>query len=95
MLAKIYYQSNKEHYKQIAKDYYKNNKDLILERLKNKDNNLSKEDKGDIDIYAKNWYNNLPEDKKNIKIKYGRNRYHGMSNEQMQKHKEYQKKYQK
>ena len=43
----------------------------------------------------KNWYNNLPEDKKNVKREYAKNKYHNMTDEEMQKHKEYQESYQK
>ena len=34
MPHKIYYQSNKEHYLQLSRDYYKNNQDRILEYSK-------------------------------------------------------------
>ena len=63
----MYYESNKEHHKQLSRDYYYYNKEHVLEYLKNKYSNLSKEEKDERAIYPKNWYNNLPEDKKKYK----------------------------
>ena len=59
-----HYQSTKEHYIQVACDYYNINKDRILKRLKNKYKTLTAEDRVKKNEYAKNWYNNLPKDKK-------------------------------
>ena len=67
MPAKIYYYSDREHHKKVARDYYQNNKESILEHKKNIYNNLSKEEKKERATYAKDWYNNLSEDIKNIK----------------------------
>ena len=64
----------------------------MLERLKNKYNNLSKEEKDKKAIYVKNWYNNLAEDKENIKREYSKNRYQCMSSDEKLKLKEYQRK---
>ena len=64
MPAKNFCESNKEHHKQLSRDYCCYNKEHVLEYLKNKYNNLSKEEKDERAIYPKNWYNNLPEDKK-------------------------------
>ena len=54
MPAKIYYESNKEHHKQLSRDYYYNNKEHVLEYQRNRYNNLSKEEKDERAIYAKN-----------------------------------------
>ena len=34
MPAKIYYYSDREHHKKVARDYYQNNKESILEHKK-------------------------------------------------------------
>ena len=60
-----------------AKDYSKNNKELLRER--------EREQKINIENYLKK--------KKNINREYGRNRYHNMSEEKQQRLKEYQKNY--
>ena len=64
MLAKFYYESNKEHHKKVSRDYYHDNKEHVLEYQRNRYRNSSKKEKGEKAIYAKNWYNNRPEDKK-------------------------------
>ena len=64
MLAKIYYESNKEHHKKVSRDYYNDNKEHVLEYQKNRYSNSSEKENGEKARYAKNWYNNLPEDKK-------------------------------
>ena len=65
MPAKTYYESRKEHHRKIGRDYYyHNNKEHVLEYQKNRYDDLSKKEKDERTIYAKNWYNNLPEDKK-------------------------------
>ena len=45
MPSKNHYQGNRKRYLQLENDYYKNNKDHVLKHLKNKYNNLSKEEK--------------------------------------------------
>ena len=95
MLPKIYYESDKEYYKQLSYDYYHNNRERLLKYHKEKYNSLSKEEKGKKHLYAKNRYNNLPEDKKNIIKAQAKNRYHTMPDDKILKHKEYQKGYQK
>ena len=67
----------------------------ISEHQRKKYNSLNREEKDKRAIYAKNWYNSLPEDIKNIKRAYVRNKYHNMCNDEMLKHKEYQREYQK
>ena len=57
MPAKIYYDSDREYHKKKASDYYQNNKECILEHRKNMHNNLSKEEKNERAVYAKNWCN--------------------------------------
>ena len=44
MPAKIYHDSDREHHKNVACDYYQNNKESILEHKKNIYSNLSKEE---------------------------------------------------
>ena len=97
MYNKIYYESDKERYKQRSHDYYYNNKEHILRCNKNKYDDLSKEEKDANALYGINWYNNLTEDKKNIKREYAKNRYHSLPNDKMlqlkERKKEYQRKY--
>ena len=46
MLSNIYYESDKEYYKQLSSDYYHNNRERLLKYHKEKYNNsLSKEEK--------------------------------------------------
>ena len=93
MSSNIYYERDREHYQQLSRDDYYNNRERLLKYQREKYNSLSKKEKDERAIYAKNWYNSLPEDVKNIKRAYSRNKYH-MSNDEMLKHKEYQKEYQ-
>ena len=44
MPAKIYYDSDREHHKKVARDYYQNYKESKLEHKKNIYNNLSNEE---------------------------------------------------
>ena len=67
MPASIYYESNKEHHKKVSRDYYHDNKEHVFEYRENRYSNLSKQEKDEKPVYAKNWYNNLPEDKKKYK----------------------------
>ena len=55
MPAKIYYESDKEYHKQVLRDYYHNNKEHVLRYMKNKYDNLSKEQKDARALYVKNW----------------------------------------
>ena len=93
MLSNIYYESDKEYYQKLSRDYYHNNRKRLLKYPKEKYNSLSKEEKDKKFLYAKNRYNNLPEDKKNIIKVQVKNRYYSVSDDKMLKHKEYQKKY--
>ena len=93
MLSNIYYESDKEYYQKLSRDYYHNNRKCLLKYHKEKYNSLSKEEKDKKLLYAKNRYNNLPEDKKNIIKVQVKNRYYAMSGDKMLKHKEYQKEY--
>ena len=95
MLSNIYYESEKEYYKQLSSDYYHDNTERLLKYDKGKYNSSSKEEKDEKNSYAKNRYNNLPKDKKDIIKAQAKNRYYTTSNNKMIKHKEYQKKYQK
>ena len=66
MLYNVQYESDKEYYQQLSRDYYHNNTERLLKYDKEKYNRLSKEEKDKKNLYAKNRCNNLPEDKKNI-----------------------------
>ena len=67
MPAKIYYESDKEYHKQVSRYYYHNNNEHVLRYMKNKYDNLSKEQNDARALYVKNWYNNLTEDNKKHK----------------------------
>ena len=95
MPSNIYYQRDREYYQELSCDYYCSNRERLLKYQREKYNSLSKKEKDERSIYAKSWYNSLPENVKNIKRAYSRNKYHSMSNDEMLKHKEYQKEYQK
>ena len=76
----------------VEKTYYQENRDVILNGVKNyyKDYNER------LKNQARDKYRNLSEEEKdNIKRKYGRSRYHNMSEEEKQRIKEYQKNYRK
>ena len=97
MPAKIYYDSDREYHKKVARDYYQNNKESILEHKKNIYNNLSKEEKKEKAVYVKNWYNwyffylKIKKNKKST----SKNRYHNLPEDKMLELKAYQKDYQK
>ena len=55
--------------------YYQKNKEVILNRTKDYNEN----NKERLRDQAKNKYRNLSEEDKNIKREYGKNRYHNMS----------------
>ena len=95
MPAKIDYESDKEYHQQVSHDYYHNDKEHVLRYMKNKYDNLSKEQKDTWAFYVKNWDNNLTDDKKNIKREYARNRYRSLPDDRMLKLNKYQKEYQK
>ena len=92
MPSKIFYQRHREFLLKKQRDFQENNKEVIKEQARIK-YSLSLEEK----IKEMNMLkiDNLPDDKKNIKREYGKNRYHNMTDEEMQKHKDYQKNYQK
>ena len=69
--------------------YYQKNREIILNRAKNYNENHKERLQGQ----ARDKYRNLSEEDKNKKREYGKNRYHSTSNEKKQKVKEYQKKY--
>ena len=67
------------------KTYYQRNRDVILNRAKDyNENDLKK-----LSDNARDKCINLSEKKKKEKIEYGRNRYHNMSEEKKQRLKEY------
>ena len=45
MLSNIYYESDKEYYQNLSRDYYHNNRKRLLKYHKEKYNSLSKEEK--------------------------------------------------
>ena len=45
MLSNIYYESDKEYYQKLSRDYYHNNRKRLLKYHKEKYNSLSKEEK--------------------------------------------------
>ena len=45
MLSNIYYESDKEYYQELSRDYYHNNRKRLLKYHKEKYNSLSKEEK--------------------------------------------------
>ena len=69
--------------------YYQRNRDLILSRAKDYDEN----DKERLRNQVRGKYRNLPKEEKNKKREYGKNRYQNMSEEKKQILKEYQKTY--
>ena len=56
-----YYQRNRDIILNIAKECYKNNKELLRERAKNKYRSLSKDEK---DKYQKDKYHNMSDEEK-------------------------------
>ena len=54
MASNIYYESDKEYYQQLSCDYYYNNRESSLDYQREKYNSLSKEEKDERAIYAKN-----------------------------------------
>ena len=69
--------------------YYQRNRDVILNRVKDYQEN----DKKRLKNQARDKYKNLSQEDKNKKREYGRNRYHNISEEKKQRLKEYQKNY--
>ena len=58
-----YYQKNWNVILNEAKDYYKNNKERLREKARNKFTSLSKEEKNKKREYGKNRYHNMSEEK--------------------------------
>ena len=73
----------------VDSTYYQTNKDVILNRAKDYDENV----KEILREQARDKYINLSEEEKNKKREYGKNRYCNMSEEKKQRLKEYQKNY--
>ena len=69
--------------------FYQENRDVILNRVKNYYEN----DKKMLRQQARYNYRNLSEEDKNKRREYRRSRYHNMSEEKKQKLKDYQKNY--
>ena len=75
------------HIRMTDATYYERNKDLILNRAKEFDEN----NKDVLREKARNKYRKLSDEGKNITREYGRNWYHNMSKKKKQIPKEYQK----
>ena len=72
----------------VDSTYYQTNKDVILNRAKDYDENV----KEILREQARDKYINLSEEEKNKKREYEKNRYHNMSEEKKQKTKRISKK---
>ena len=72
----------------VDSTYYQTNKDVILNRAKDYDENV----KEILREQARDKYINLSEEEKNKKREYGKNIYHNMSEEKKQKTKRISKK---
>ena len=59
-----YYQKNKDIILNRAKDCFKNDKERLREKARNKYRNLSEEEKNKKREYGKNRYHNMSEEKK-------------------------------
>ena len=107
-MSKTNYKKNRDRVLSKAREYYKNNRELLKERVKNRCNFLTEDKKQKSKEYQKeyqkeyrkeyqkkyqNKYRSLSEDDKNIKRQYQKNRYHNMSDEEKQRLKDYQKNY--
>ena len=53
MLSNIYYESDKEYYQKLSRDYYHNNRKRLLKYHKEKYNSLSKEEKNKKNFICK------------------------------------------
>ena len=62
-----YYQKNKDVILNRAKYYYKNDKERLREKARNKCRNLSEEEKNKKREYGKNRYHNMSVEKKKTK----------------------------
>ena len=82
---------NRDHYLQYQKDLYNKNKEELKEWARIRYNNLSPGEKQKRVEYSRNRYVNLSKDLKNVIREKARNKYHAMSDEELQKYKEYQK----
>ena len=101
-MSKTYDQKSRGKVLSKAREYYKNNRELLKEPVKNRYNSLTEDKKQKLKKYqkeyqkkCKNKYRSLSEDKNNIKRQYQKNRYHNRSDEEKQRLKDYQKEYQK
>ena len=96
-MSKTYYQKNRDAVLSKAREYYKNNRELLKECVKNRCNSLTEDKKQKLKEYQKyyqkgyqkeyqkkyqNKYRSLSEDEKDIKRQYQKDRYHNMSDEE-------------
>ena len=58
-----YYQRNRDVILNRAKDYYENNKERLRDQTRDKQGNLSEEEKNKKIEYGKNRYRNMSEEK--------------------------------
>ena len=73
MSETTYYERNRDVILNTAKDYYKNNKELLREREKNKHRELSEEEKNIKREDGRNRYDNISEEKKKRLKEYQKN----------------------
>ena len=107
-MSKTYYKKNKDKVLSKAREYYKDNRELLKECVKNRCTSLTEDKKQKLKKYQKeyqkkyqkeyqkkyqNKYRSLSEDEKDIKRQYQTIRYHNMSDEEKQRLKDYQKNY--
>ena len=80
-MSKTYYQENRDKVLSKAREYYKNNRELLKECVKNRSNSLTEDKKQKFKKYEKeykkeyqkkyqNKYRSLSEDEKDIKRQY-------------------------
>ena len=63
-LKKLIIKKNRDVILSRAKDYYKNDKERLREKARDKFRNLSKEEKNGKQKYGRNRYHNMSEEKK-------------------------------
>ena len=103
-MSKTYFQKDRDAVLSKAREYYKNNRELLKERVKYRYNSITEDKKQKLEEYQKeyqeeyqkryqNKYRSLSEDEKDIKRQYQKARYHNMSDEEKKRLKDYQKNY--
>ena len=72
-IEEIYYKKNRDVILNRAIDYYKNDKERLREPARDKNRNLSEEEKNEKQKYGKNRYHNMSEEKKQRLSEYQEN----------------------